>query len=99
LPTARSKAAPHPDVVFTDLDNDEAVLLHLGTQTYFSLNQTGACIWRLMGDGLTLGEIARELEARFEVETEQAQRSVNELASELASEGLVELAEDPAVSS
>jgi hypothetical protein len=47
----------HPDVVDTELDNGEMVLLHLESKTYYSLNLTAMRIWqglkrqlRLKGD-------------------------------------------------
>ena len=41
-----SAIAPHPEVVDTELDKQETVLLHLGTKKYFSLNPTASLIWR-----------------------------------------------------
>jgi hypothetical protein len=88
---ATDRATPDDEVVCTDLKNDEGVLLHLGTQTYYSLNRTGLFIWRLMVKGLTLGEIACQVEGRFEVSSADAERSVRELADELATAKLVSL--------
>jgi hypothetical protein len=60
-------------------------------QTYFSLNETGSCIWQLMERGLALGEIAQGIEARYKVSPDRARQCVLELASELAAEKLVSL--------
>ena len=68
------KGKPEADVIFTELDNSEAVLLHLGTQAYYSLNATGAFIWQLFDKGLDVGQIGSELETRFEVSSEQARK-------------------------
>jgi hypothetical protein len=38
----------HPSVVFTRLNDTEAVLLHLETKRYYSLNETGARLWELL---------------------------------------------------
>ncbi len=89
--TAQSKAIPHPDVVCTALKNEEAVLLHLGTQTYYSLNETGSQIWTWLGEGLSLGEIGQALEARYDVSLDRAQQYVIALANDLAAENLVSL--------
>ena len=40
--TSDTPMSPHPSVVFTRLDAAEAILLHLGTKRYYSLNETGA---------------------------------------------------------
>ena len=90
MPETR-KATPDSEVVCTELKDDEGVLLHLGTQAYYSLNKTGLFIWRLMAKGLTLGEIAGEVEGRFEVSSADARRSVGDLADELAAAKLVKL--------
>jgi hypothetical protein len=94
--TIQSKVAPHPEVVHTALKNGDSVLLHLGTQTYLSLNQTGSAIWGLLEKGLPLGEIGQALQARYEVSLEQAQQSVMRLVEELAAERLVILSDEGA---
>jgi hypothetical protein len=86
-----TKATPKPDVICTELKNGEAVLLHLGTQSYYTINETGSRIWTLMGQGLTLGEIGKALEAQYEVSPDRAQRCVLDLAKDLAAEELVTL--------
>ena len=92
--TEDTKATPDPDALCTTLKNKEAVLLHLGTKTYYSLNETGAYIWTMMSKGLTLGEIIRDIEAEFDVTADKAQESVIDLASQLAAAELVHLTGD-----
>lgn len=93
--TSESKGTYHPDVLCTELGNGDAMLLHPVTQSYYSLNQTGLFIWRLMGEGFALNEIGRILEARFDVSFERAQECVLALAGELASEELVQFRCEP----
>jgi hypothetical protein len=92
--TAQTVATPAPEVASAELHNGEIVLLHLGTQTYFTLNETGTRIWQLMCQGHTLGEIGEALNAEFEVNPERAQGSVINLASQLAAEKLVSVSAD-----
>jgi hypothetical protein len=82
---------PLSDVVCTELQNGEAVLLHLDTQKYYSLNETGLRIWHLAGQGLTVEEISQALEAQYEVSLDRAQQSVTNLVTSLAAENLVAL--------
>lgn len=49
---------PDPEVIVTELEGKEAVLLHLGTRMYFTLNETGLRIWQMLSSGLTPGEIS-----------------------------------------
>jgi hypothetical protein len=63
---------PAPDVVVTGLENKEAVLLHLGTKMYYSLNETGLRIWQILGSNLTIEEISERLQGEFDVTPEKA---------------------------
>lgn len=84
-----TKLTPHVDVVSTTLDNGEGVLMHLATANYFSLNQTGTRIWALLGEGLTLHEVAATLVTEYEVTDQQAQHSVLILAQALTDHDLL----------
>ena len=84
-----TKFIAHPDVVYTALKDGGAVLLHLETQTYYSLNETGSCIWVLMAKSFCLDKIGEALEASYTVSPEQAQHSVLNLATELVAERLI----------
>ena len=88
-----TRAVADPDVLHTALESGDSVLLHLGTTTYYSLNESGARIWKHLGDGLTVDEVTTALEAEYEVSREQAMESVTDLATELVAEKLVRLAD------
>jgi hypothetical protein len=77
-------------VVDTELDDGEGVLLHLTSKTYYSLNVTGVRIWQGLKAGLTLKAISQRLQDEFEVDAEQAKRSVLNLIDDLAEQALVE---------
>jgi hypothetical protein len=80
----------HPEVVDTELDDGEMVLLHLESKTYYSLNQTGERIWQGLKEGLSLRSISQRLQAEFEVDEENANRSVLDLVNELCEQKLVQ---------
>lgn len=84
--------APDPDVVDTELDGHETVLLHLGTKRYFSLNATGGVIWRAVKEGLAADDMSRLLQRQYDVSAEQARQSVTALLDALLTHGLVRLA-------
>ena len=89
------KARPAPDAVVTELDNGEAVLLHLQTKMYYTLNETGVRIWQLLNEGLSAGEISVKIHGEFDVTPEKAQESVIRLFHELSQEKLIELITSP----
>jgi sensor domain CHASE-containing protein len=87
--TTSTKVSPDANVVFTEMENGESVLLHLGTNEYFSLNETGTLIWKGISDERNLGEIGKELEKTFDVTKEQATQSVMRLVESLVAQKLV----------
>lgn len=87
MPNARY--APAPDVVFTQLDDGEAVLLNLQTKQYYTLNETGTQIWDHFKAHRNLDEIAAALTETFDVEPEAAKQHVTAFLEELHREGLV----------
>jgi hypothetical protein len=78
------------DVVDTTLSEGEVVLLHLESKMYYSLNSTGERIWRGLKEGLSLREISRRLQSEFDVDEEQADRSVLDLVDELCEQKLAQ---------
>ena len=88
-----TQSLPHPDVVDTELDGNETVLLHLGTKRYFSLNATGSVIWRAVKAGRTRDEIVRMPVERYDVSPEKASRSVTTLLDALQEQRLASRAD------
>ena len=66
-----------------------AVLLHMGTKRYYSLNETGALVWQLLEEGATEGDVVRRLVDRYMVAAGEAGAAVAVLLAELLAEGLV----------
>ena len=81
---------PHDDVVSTQLDEDESVLLSLETQQYYSLNETGSRIWDLLSASRTVPEIAEAIAEEWAIEAEEAQTYVQSFLDDLSEAGLVE---------
>ncbi len=80
---------PHPDVVFKLLD-DEAVLVHLGTNRIFTLTETGARFWQLLTEGQDRSAIEDQLLDEYDVTRPELVAEIDSLARQLAAEGLVE---------
>ena len=81
--------ATHPAVACTRLDSNEAVLLHLGSQRYFSLNETGVAIWDLLSAPRSLDEIVDALAEVYASDREALSASVARFVQELERDGLV----------
>ncbi|HEX7296141.1 MAG TPA: PqqD family protein [Pyrinomonadaceae bacterium] len=77
------KITPQREVVFTDFDGKEGILVDLNTKQYYRLNETGSLVWRGLEKGNTVEEIVSELENEYEVSNEHARASVEKLISNL----------------
>lgn len=75
--------AADSEVMFTQLGDDEGVLLHLGTQYYYSLNETGLAIWQGVTNGMSLGDIAAALQEEYEIDEAGAWQHVSDFVEHL----------------
>lgn len=91
--------ARSPRVAARSLDG-EMMIMSERDSTLFTLNRTATLIWRA-ADGVTpLQEIvARRICPEFEVEADDALRDAETLVRELAGHGIVEVSEEPILTS
>ena len=68
---------------------DGTVLLHMRTKRYFSLNETGAEIWRMLEEDVPVADIPARLSAAYDVPIEDAHVAVVELIASLAEQDLL----------
>jgi hypothetical protein len=91
IPSSVRAATPSRDVLSTHLD-DEAVLLHVGTKRYYTLNPTGATIWSAIENGLSGEEILDRLCREFDVGADEAGRELKSIFAELTAKELIVVA-------
>lgn len=89
--TPESVFEPAPDVVFRDLGG-EAVLLHLGTATYFGLDDVGTRVWHLVVEGRSVREVCQALTAEYDAQPDVIERDVTTLLDRLMKKDLVRVA-------
>ncbi len=70
---------PGKHVVVTDFDGGEGILVDLNTKKYFQLNETAMVVWKALEQGKSVGEIANDITANYEVALENATRSVERI--------------------
>jgi len=80
---------PQQDVIFTDFDGREGILVDLNTKQYYRLNETGSLVWRGLERGNTVEEIVSQLQGTYEVSDEHARTSVEKLLLSLETNKLV----------
>ena len=69
----------------------EAVLLSLASERYFSLDDVGTEVWRVLVSAPTVGSAVEQLLGVYDVEKEQLTADVVTFVTELTGAGLVEL--------
>ncbi|NUP07091.1 MAG: PqqD family protein [Polyangiaceae bacterium] len=77
-----------PEVLSRVLDG-EAVLLHLGSGTYFGMNEVATRAWEMIVSGTTFASLCSSLEEEFEVESNDLERDMREFVGALIDKRLV----------
>jgi len=94
--SSEQKIKAQEAVVFTDLDDGSAVLLHLDNKFYYSLNESGSFMWQMIeksNGSLSVNHLVEALCERFDVTPDQARIDVKEFLDDLLNEGLVQVKE------
>jgi hypothetical protein len=80
--------APSPQAVESRVA-DELVLLHLGSETYFSLDPVGTRMWELLAQGLAPRAMCEAIVAEFDVELPRVLDDARGLLADLLAHDLV----------
>jgi hypothetical protein len=76
------------EVVHETIDG-EAILIHLGTGTYYSLDGVGAELWGLAAAGADRDDVVAAAHDRYQGDSEHIGASVNGLIEQLLEQGLL----------
>jgi hypothetical protein len=87
-PEAPRRFAVSPDAAYAAVPGG-GVVLHLGVNRYFSLNDTAAMIWSMLESGTPTDVISVELARRFEIDAVSADQAVADLVGRLTDAGLL----------
>jgi hypothetical protein len=69
---------------------DEAILIHMDSGTYFSLNKVGTELWGMLDGQAELAEHAVTIAQKYNVDTDMVITDFTELGERLLAEDLVE---------
>ncbi len=76
------------DVLFQEVSG-EYVLLDLGTERYFGLDEVGSRIWALINEGRAVAEMADAILEEYEVDRCTLEADIQALLSSLLEAGLI----------
>lgn len=71
---------------------EEAILIHLITGTYFSLNGVGTEFWEMLDGTTSLSIHAQTLATKYAVDAAMVEADLLELATKMAADDLVDMA-------
>ena len=83
------------DVVATDFEGKDAVVLNLATKKYYTLNETATAIWSGIEGRRAVSGLVDLLVSRYEVSPDKAKASVIETLIRLQAQQLVRPCPDP----
>jgi len=83
-----TRYAVSPDAACAPVE-DGAVVLNMRTKRYYSLNETGAVVWRFLEDELDVEDVVARIVELYDVDETEAGRTVAALLDELAGEALI----------
>ena len=92
----KSRFEVEADVVATDFEGKDAVVLNLATKKYYTLNETATAIWSGIEQKLAVLGLVDLLVSQFEVTSERAKESVIQTLERLQSQQLVRPCPDEA---
>jgi hypothetical protein len=75
--------------VMSETIDGETIIIHLGTGSYYSLQQVGADIWSAVARGANEAQILDEVTGRYDVPSDEAEAAMTGLLAELQSEDLI----------
>jgi len=70
---------------------EESCILNLKNSSYYGLDPVGACVWNLLREPRTVGDLRNALLDEYEVEAESCERNLLDLLENMRAEGLIEV--------
>ena len=94
-PTSGAVCFLHPTHVIEAGNGDTTVLLDLRRGMYYTLNDIGGVIWRLLGQGASADTITQRLLEEYEASFDRLQEDVARTVERLLEAGLIAPAVTP----
>jgi len=88
--TSESRVTLSKDQASCDLAGEMAIV-NFANGTYYGIDPTGARIWKLLNEPLTIEQLCSSLARVYDVERSRLDSDVRAFIGELADQGLVEI--------
>lgn len=97
MPAQDSRYRLNEPAVVADIIDGEAVIMNLERGNYYSLDRSGAAVWRLIVTGFSAAEIAAAAAARYGLSGAELTPDIVRLMAKLAEEQLIVAIGDAAI--
>jgi hypothetical protein len=88
--SADSRYVANKDVVDCDIGGERA-LMHLGTNTYFTMNGTGSVLWLSLCRPQSIDDLVEIVTEHFDVSADQCRPDVRVLVDEMVEARIVDI--------
>jgi hypothetical protein len=96
MPAPDARYSVRGEEVAAKVFDDEVVVVHLGTCTYYSASGSGADAWTWIEEGRPVAEVAAAIAERYRVDPGRAGEDLVRFVDQLLAEGLVSPADEAA---
>ena len=86
---SETKSIPNNQIICTEFDGGEGILVDLNTRKYYQLNETALLIWKRLEKGATVDEIVADVVDGYDVPTSHARTSVENTLARFRSYSLI----------
>ena len=80
-----------PSQIISRKVDDEALIIHLTSGSYYSLNAVGTRVWDSIDGTRTAEDVAKIIQSEYDAEFELIETEVMSLLTDLVEEGLVQV--------
>ena len=94
MPAPEARFAVRSEEVAAKVFDDEVVVVHLGTCTYYSASGSGADAWTWIEEGRPVAEVAAAIAERYRIDSARAGEDLARFVDQLLAEGLVSPAQE-----
>ena len=82
---------PENQVICTEFEGGEGILVDLQTRRYYQLNETALLVWKSLENGTDIDEIVSQLTNDYDIDSAHALASVEGLVARLNAYRLVDV--------
>lgn len=86
-----SVVSKDPSQIISRTVDDEALIIHLTSGSYYSLNAVGTRVWESIDGTRTAADVAKVIQEEYDAESALIETEVMSLLTDLVQEGLVQV--------